>query len=81
MPPLMELFFKKPLVWVHVMFGPFTMHQYRLCGPYADKKRAEMVLLRQPLGDLLESTITASFLITAKFLSLLGFSKFKPNNF
>ncbi len=81
MPPLMELFFKKPRVWLHIMFGPFTMHQYRLCGPYADKKRAEMVLLRQPLGDLLESTITATFLITAKFLSLLGFSKFKPNNF
>jgi hypothetical protein len=39
------------------------------------------VYKRQPLGDLLESTITASFLLTAKFLSLLGFKSFKPNSF
>lgn len=81
MPPLVEVFFKKPLLWLHIMFGPFTMHQYRLHGMYANPERAEEVLLRQPLGDLLESSITASFLLTAKTLSLLGFQKFTPNNF
>lgn len=81
LPPLFELFFKKPSVWLHIMFGPFTMHQYRLIGPYNHPKRAEEVILRQPLGDLLESSITASFLVLAKALSLMGFSKFKPNNF
>ena len=28
-PPLIELFFKKPSIWLKIMFGPFTMHQYR----------------------------------------------------
>lgn len=81
LPPLRELFFKYPSAWLKIMFGPFTMHQYRLVGPGAKPKRAFEVLARQPLGDLLESTITASFLITARFLYTLGFQKFKPNNF
>lgn len=54
---------------------------YRLVGPYADPTRAAEVYKRQPIGDLLESTITASFLLTAKVLSLMGFRSFKPNNF
>jgi dimethylaniline monooxygenase (N-oxide forming) len=81
MPPLRELFFKKPMVWLKIMFGPFTMHQYRLVGPYADPERAYEVYRRQPLGDLLESSITASFLLTAKVLSMLGFKRYTPNNF
>ena len=28
-PPLLELFCKKPSMWLKIMFGPFTMHQYR----------------------------------------------------
>ena len=28
-PPLRELFFRKPMIWLKIMFGPFTMHQYR----------------------------------------------------
>ena len=81
LPPLRELFFKKPYIWFKIMFGPFTMHQYRIVGPYANPKRAFEVLSRQPVGDLLESVITASFLLTAKTLSLLGFRQFTPNNF
>ena len=54
---------------------------FRLVGPYADPARATEVYKRQPIGDLLESSITASFLITAKLLSLMGFRSFKPNNF
>ncbi len=81
MPPIRELFFNRPWLWYKIMFGPFTMHQYRLRGPGADPKRAEEVYKRTPTGDLLESTITASFLITAKILSLLGFKKFNPINF
>jgi hypothetical protein len=81
MPPLFKLFFTKPWLWLKIMFGPFTMHQYRLVGPYADPARAEEVYKRQPLGDFLESSITATFLISAKILYLLGFSKFKPNEF
>lgn len=81
LPPLRELFFRFPSMWLKIMFGPFTMHQYRLVGPYADPKRAFEVLSRQPLGDFLESSITASFLLFAKTLSILGFRQFTPNNF
>ncbi|CAM9573118.1 unnamed protein product [Phaeothamnion confervicola] len=71
-PPLRRLFFTNPKIWWKIMFGPFTMHQYRLVGPSANPKRAADVYERQPVGDLLESSITATFLITAKVLSLLG---------
>eukprot|EP01036_Dinobryon_divergens_P025456 gene25455-34006_t len=81
MPPLGKLFWWQPKLWWKVMFGPFTMHQYRLTGPYAQPDRAMEVYSRQPVGDVVESVITASFLITAKLLSLLGFSKFRPNSF
>lgn len=80
-PPLGELFLKKPQVWFKIMFGPFTMHQYRLVGPDSNPKRAEEVYARHPVGDFLESAITASFLLTAKALSLLGFEQFTPNEF
>lgn len=53
----------------------------RLVGPYADPARAAEVYKRQPLGDFLESTITASFLLLAKLLSLLGLRTFRPNSF
>ena len=69
------------MIWLKIMFGPFTMHQYRLVGPYADPKRADEVYKKQPIGDFLESSITATFLITAKILSLLGFKKYTPNEF
>ena len=78
MPPMTRLFLSKPWLWIKIMFGPFTMHQYRLIGPYANPERALSVLSRQPVGDLLESSITASFLLTARILSLLGFKKFTP---
>lgn len=81
LPPLRSLFFTNFRVWLHIMFGPFTVHQYRLVGPCADRDRAMSVIARQPLGDFLESSITATFLITAKLLSLLGFKKYTPNNF
>lgn len=80
-PPLRELFFSKPHLWFKIMFGPFTMHQYRLVGPYANPVRAEEVYMRQPVGDFLETSITLSFLVTAKALSLFGFRQFTPNNF
>lgn len=79
MPPLRELFLTKPWLWIKIMFGPFTVHQYRLRGPYADVQRAEEVYARQPIGDFLESSITGSFLVTAKILSMLGFSRFNLN--
>jgi dimethylaniline monooxygenase (N-oxide forming) len=81
MPPMNQLLLTKPWLWVKIMFGPFTMHQYRLVGPYADPERAEAVYKRQPIGDLLESVITASFLVTAKILSKLGFKRYQPNEF
>lgn len=80
LPPLRRTFFARPWLWMKIMFGPFTMHQYRLTGPYSDEKRALEVYSKQPLGDLLESSITSSYLLLAKTLSLLGFSQFKPNN-
>lgn len=81
MPPLAELLRTKPLLWLKIMCGPFTVHQYRLRGPYSDPVRAEQVLMRHPLGDLLETCITAFFLVLAKFLTLLGIPGFKPNSF
>ena len=63
-----------------IMFGPFTMHQYRLSGPHANVERAIDVYSRTPMGDMLETAITLSFLVTAKTLYLLGFEKFKPNS-
>lgn len=81
LPPLNHLLVTQPWLWFKIMFGPFTMHQYRLVGPSADPKRAEAVYARTPVGDLLETSITATFLITAKILSKLGFTRFTPNNF
>jgi dimethylaniline monooxygenase (N-oxide forming) len=81
LPPLRKLFLTNPRVWFKIMFGPFTMHQYRIQGPAADPQRAQEVYKKLPVGDLLESSITASFLFAAKILSLLGFSMFRPNNF
>jgi len=81
LPPLKHLFFTKPRIWWKIMFGPFTMHQYRLVGPYANPKLAERVYAKQPVGDFLECSITAAFLLLAKILSILGFKQFTPNNF
>lgn len=44
----------------------FTMHQYRLTGPYANPKVAAEVYSRQPMGDFLECSITAGFLGASK---------------
>lgn len=81
LPPLKKLFFTRPYTWFKLMFGPFTVHQYRLQGPHANVERALEVYRRQPVGDILESAITVSFLFAAKCLSLLGFKRFSPNNF
>ena len=71
LPPLMKLFLTKPRIWWKIMFGPFTMHQYLLQGPFANPRRAALVYSKQPVGDFLECSITAAFLLTAKVLSLL----------
>jgi len=81
LPPLMALFLTKPKIWWKIMFGPFTMHQYRLVGPYANPKLAAKIYAKQPVGYFLECSITAAFLITAKILSMCGFKDFTPNNF
>ena len=73
LPPLMSLFLSKPSIWWKIMFGPFTMHQYRLTGPYANPEVASLYA-KSPAGDFLECSITAAFLITAKILSILGFA-------
>lgn len=81
LPPLRKIFFTKPKLWMSLMFGPFTMHQYRLAGPYANPDVAADVYSRQPTGDFLECSITAAFLGGSKVLSMLGFKQFTPNNF
>merc|ERR1712147_473333 len=70
LPPLMKLFLTKPRIWWKIMFGPFTMHQYLLQGPFANPRRAALVYSKQPVGDFLECSITAAFLFTAEVLSL-----------
>merc|ERR1711988_362110 len=81
LPPLSKIFWSKPKIWWKLMFSSFTMHQYRFQGPYANPKVAEKVYENVPVGDFLECSITAAFLVTAKVLSLLGFSEFTPNYF
>lgn len=81
MPPLRQLFITKPWMWYKIMCGPFTTQQYRLVGPYPNPQRAEEVLSRTPVGDFVESSVTASFLMTAKALSMMGFEEFTPSEF
>jgi len=50
-------------------------------GPYANPAVAARVYEKAPVGDFLECSITAAFLVTAKILSMVGFSDFTPNNF
>lgn len=80
MPPLYKLMLTRPYVFYKIMLGPFTMHQYRLYGPHARPDRALEIYKKLPVGDLLETSITVSFLVFAKFLSLIpGFGKYRPN--
>ena len=81
MPNLTHLFFTNVYIWYKLMFGPFTMHQYRLYGPHSNPERALEVYAKQPVGDFMETAITLCFLLFAKLVYLLGFEKFKPNNF
>lgn len=50
-------------------------------GPYANPAVAARVYEKVPVGDFLECSITAAFLVTAKLLSLVGFKDFTPNHF
>merc|ERR1711988_759516 len=79
MPPLTKLFWSKPKIWWKLMFSSFTMHQYRFQGPFANPRVAEKVYEKVPVGDFLECSITAAFLVTSKVLSLIGFQEFTPN--
>ncbi len=79
MPPISKYALREPRLWLKLMFGPFTVHQYRLVGPDADGKVAREVYARQPLGNFLECSITAFFLITSHLLKLIGLNLFTPN--
>lgn len=81
LPPLWQVFWAKPKLWFKIMFSSFSMHQYRLAGPYANPRVAADVYSRMPVGDFLECSITIAFLLTAKVLSLVGFREFTPNHF
>ena len=43
LPPLATLFWSKPKLWFKIMFSSFTMHQYRLTGPFANPAVAAKV--------------------------------------
>jgi len=81
LPPLTRIFFSSPRLWFKVMYGPLNTLQYRFVGPFQNLDRIKEVYAKMPVGDFLECSITTVFLITAKFLSLLGFKRFQPNNF
>jgi len=81
MPPMNQLLLTKPWLWLKIMFGPFTVHQYRLFGPQCDPINAERAICRHPFGDMLESAITLFFLVLAKLLYSIGYDEYKPNNF
>lgn len=46
-PQGLKLFMKSPKLWLKVMFGPYTSHQYRLSGPHAKPKMAEDFIMRK----------------------------------
>ena len=50
-------------MWKKLMYGPLTMHQYRLSGIYSDIDRAIRIIKKQPYGDVLESVITSIYLL------------------
>jgi hypothetical protein len=77
----MKIFLTKPKLWWKIMFSSFTMHQYRLQGPFANPAVAAAVYERMPVGDFLECSIAATFLATAKILSMIGFKDMTPNHF
>ncbi len=79
MPPISKYALQEPRLWFKLMFGPFTVHQYRLVGPGADENTAREVYARQPIGNFLECSITAIFLVISHFLSLMGLNAFTPN--
>lgn len=81
LPNLGEIWRTEKWLWSKLMFGPFTSTQYRLKGPRATPDYARDVIGRYPHGDVLETAVTASFLVTAKALSTIGFKQFTPNNF
>jgi dimethylaniline monooxygenase (N-oxide forming) len=81
MPPIYNIFFKDPYLWLKIMLGPLTTHQYRLKGVESTPELSIETIKKYPIGDFMESTITMGCLLLSKLLYMLGFEKFKPNNF
>jgi dimethylaniline monooxygenase (N-oxide forming) len=80
-PPIYDIFFKDPHLWLKIMLGPLTTHQYRLKGVEATPELSMETIKKYPIGDFMESTITMGCLLFSKLLYMMGFEKFKPNNF
>ena len=63
MPNLQKVYLEDVYMWKKLMYGPLTMHQYRLSGIYSDIDRAIRIIKKQPYGDVLESVITSIYLL------------------
>jgi len=49
-PPLSKLFFVKPKLWFHLMYGPTQATQFRLRGPGSKKKLAQEIIFKLPIS-------------------------------
>lgn len=74
MPNLWNLFFTRPRLWYHLFFSTISGQQYRLVGP-GKKAVAEETLLKMPVGDLLETSVTLSLLVISSIVGRTPFEK------
>lgn len=72
MPKLWKLFFFRPRLWFHAFFSSISGQQYRLFGP-GKKAIAEETLMKMPVGDALENSITLSLLVISKVIGRTPF--------
>ena len=49
-PPLRKYFFRHPVLWLQLIYGPSQATQYRLVGPGSKKEEAHEILKRLPIS-------------------------------
>jgi dimethylaniline monooxygenase (N-oxide forming) len=58
-PPLREYFWRKPRLWMHMVYGPTQASQFRFRGPGAKPEMAEQILLSLPVARLSNHVVRA----------------------
>ncbi|CAF0769241.1 unnamed protein product [Didymodactylos carnosus] len=80
-PNFVEMFFKQPKLWLKCQLGPMLNAQYRLCGPHANRKQAEEIILQSKWVYYDFYIYIELFLLffSSLFYLLFGIKKCKPN--